>query len=90
MSKRNKDGLMPLKTGDTPKPARILGLVRHINSFHNEVMQAKDMTSTIAIKDPRTVKSYYIALARLKLAGLQLKEIEDKLQFALHGKVTAD
>ena len=84
--KRNKQGLTDLARSDVPKPARINALIRHIKRLHKEIMEAKNMTSVIALKDPRIVKNYHIVLAKLKMAQLEIEEMTEKLQIALHGK----
>lgn len=84
--RKGTTGYAKLYFGEVPKPARVLGCVRHIDQLHKEIMAAKNMTSVISLKDVRTVRSYYIALARLKLSQLDLAEMIEKLQIALHGK----
>jgi hypothetical protein len=84
-NKCNADGLVYLRPGDVPKPTKFMAITRKISKLHGETMSAKKMTSTIGIKDPRTVKSYHIALARLKLAQLDLEELTERLKVALHG-----
>jgi hypothetical protein len=82
---RDERGYSKLIPGATPKPRRIVALADYICKAHEEIMEAENMTSTIGLKDIRTVKNYHVALARLKQAQLDLEEMTEKLHVALHG-----
>ena len=84
--KRNKLGWTILRPGEVPKPQRIKGYIKGVFRLHKEIISARRITFQIMQKDVRTVKSYYEALALAKLALVDLKEVINKLEMALHGQ----
>lgn len=67
-----------LNEGEMPKPKRLKALCRLANKLHKELLDAKEPTKTIALKDPRTVQTYYETLALYKIT---LTQVEDMVKF---------
>lgn len=67
-----------LKEGELPTPRRLKALCRLTNKFHKELLNAKEPTRVIALKDPRTAQRYYETLALYKIT---LTQVEDMVKF---------
>lgn len=63
-----------LEPGATPKPQRIKAYLRGIGQLRRELEQAKNIRKSIVLKDSRTVEGYYEALAKMKLALVDLEK----------------
>lgn len=69
-----------------PKPHRLKALCRLANRLHKELLNANEPIKAIAMKDPRTVKSYYETLALYKVTLTQVEEMVDFLENVIGDK----